>query len=264
MTGSNFIGNDLGHLRLGIRPGDPAVEIRDVTDDYATIGMWGPRAREVLQAVSSSDVSNAAIPYMTARTIDIRGVQALAQRVTYVGELGWEFYVPNAGAMQVWDALYGAAKPFGVEPGGYKVLDSLRLEKGYRYYSMDVTMTENPYAAGLGFCVRLDKGDFVGREALLKIKQAGVPEKLATLTIGGEDYVTVYGGEAVLLGKDVVGRLRSAGYGYFVKKNIAFAYLPLALAKPGTKLEVEVFGARITAEVTADVLYDPKGEKLRV
>ena len=103
-------------------------------------------------------------------------------------------------------------------------------------------MTENPYMAGLGFCVRLDKGDFVGRAALLKIKEAGIKEKLSTLTIGGEDYLTIYGGEAVLQGKEVVGRLRSAGYGYTVKKNIAYSYLPLALAKPGTQLEVEVLG----------------------
>ena len=263
VTGSNFIANDLGFLRLGLRPGDPAVEIRDVTDEYATLGLWGPKAREVLQSASSSDVSNHAIPYMSAKTVDIRGVEALAQRVTYVGELGWEFYVRNDGAMQVWDALYAAAKAHGVETGGYKVLDSLRLEKGYRYYSMDVTMTENPYMAGLGFCVRLDKGDFVGRAALLKIKEAGIKEKLSTLTIGGEDYLTIYGGEAVLQGKEVVGRLRSAGYGYTVKKNIAYSYLPLALAKPGTQLEVEVFGARLPAEVAPDVLYDPKGEKVR-
>ena len=110
VTGSNFIGNDLGFLRLGLRPGDLPVEIRDVTDEYATLGLWGPKAREVLQSVSTSDLSNQAIPYMSAKTVDIRGVEALAQRVTYVGELGWEFYVRNDGAMQVWDALYAAAK----------------------------------------------------------------------------------------------------------------------------------------------------------
>jgi len=263
VTGSGFIGNDLGHLRLGLRPGDPPVEIRDVTEDYAVIGMWGPKAREVLRAVTSSDVSNEALPYMMARAIDIRGAKVLAQRMTYVGELGWELYVETAQAVQVWDALMAAGTAFGIEPGGYKVLDSLRLEKGYRYYSMDVTMLENPYEAGLGFCVRPGKGEFVGREALAKIKAQGLTQKLCTLTIGGEDYLTIYGGEAVLSGDKVVGRLRSAGYGFTVKKNIAYAYLPLSLCAPGTVLHVEIFGQRVAAQVAPDVLHDPKGERLR-
>ncbi len=264
VTGSNFIGNDLGLARMGLRPGDPPVEIRDVTEEYATLGLWGPKAREVLQGVSSSDVSNAAIPYMSAKLIDLAGAEVLAQRVTYVGELGWEFYVRAERAMQVWDALMTEGRKHGIEPGGYKVLDSLRLEKGYRYYSMDVTMTEDPYMAGLGFCVRLNKGDFIGREALAKIKERGPAHKLCTLTIGAEDYLTLYGGEAVVSGKDVVGRLRSAGYGFTVKKNIAYSYLPLSHAKVGTKLQVDMFGDLIPAVVDEDVLYDAKGERLRV
>ena len=264
VTGSNFIGNDLGLVRMGLRPGDPPVEIRDVTEELATIGLWGPKAREVLQAVSTSDVSNQALPYMSSAVIDIQGVPVLAQRVTYVGELGWEFYPPIDRALHVWDALFAAGQKFGIEPGGYKVLDTLRLEKGYRYYSMDVTMTENPYMGGLGFCVRLNKGDFIGREALVKIKEKGLTHKLCTLLVGGADYLTIYGGEAVLQGAEVVGRLRSSGYGFTVKRNIAYSYLPTALAKPGTKLEVEVFGQRVAAEVAEDVLYDAKGDRLRV
>jgi glycine cleavage system aminomethyltransferase T len=108
---------------------------------------------------------------------------------------------------------------------------------------MDVTMTENPYSAGLGFCVRMNKGEFIGRTALAKIKEQGITQRLCTLLIGGEDYLTIYGGEAVLLGSEVVGRLRSSGYGFTVKRN-RFAYLPMAQAKAGTKLEVEVRKAR--------------------
>jgi 4-methylaminobutanoate oxidase (formaldehyde-forming) len=263
ITGSNFIGNDLGLVHMGVREQDGPVEIRDITEELSTIGMWGPKAREVLQAVTHSEVSNAALPYMSAATIDIRGHEVLAQRVTYVGELGWEFYMPNAHALQVWGALMEAGKPHGIEPGGYKVLDSLRLEKGYRYYSMDVTMLENPFMAGLGFCVRLNKGEFIGREALAQIKKQGIAQKLCTLTIGDEDYLTLYGGEAVLSGKEVIGRLRSAGYGYTVKKNIAYSYLPVTLAKEGTPLSVDFFGDLVPAVVAADVLYDPKGERIR-
>ncbi len=197
-TGSNFVASDLGWILMHL-PRDGTVQVRDVTDQFACIGLWGPDARRVLQAVTSSDVSNAAFPYMSARAIEIAGAAVGAQRVTYVGELGWELYVENEHAAAVWDALRGAGRPLGLEPVGYKAVDSLRLEKGYRYWSTDLTPAENPYEAGLGFCVRLQKGDFVGREALLRIKAEGVQRKLCTITLTApmaEDS-DLYGGEAV-------------------------------------------------------------------
>jgi 4-methylaminobutanoate oxidase (formaldehyde-forming) len=141
-------------------------------------------------------------------------------------------------------------------------LDSLRLEKGYRYWSADITPTDNPFEAGLGFCVRFDKGDFIGREALLKIKAEGLRQRLCTLIIGGEVGL-LYGGEPVYAEDRMVGRVRSGGYGYTVGQNIGLAYLPLAFAEKGIRLEVEVFGERVEAEVAADVLYDPRGLRLR-
>jgi 4-methylaminobutanoate oxidase (formaldehyde-forming) len=203
---------------------------------------------------------------MTARTITIAGVETLAQRVTYVGELGWEFYMAPHQAGQVWDALMAAGRSFGLRPAGYKALDSLRLEKGYRYWSADITPSENPYEAGLGFCVRLNKGNFIGREALLKSKSQGLTRRLCTLTLGDAACV-LYGGEAVYAGGRengrIVSRLRSGGYGYTVGKNIGYAYLPIDLAKEGTPLEVEVFGQRVKAEVAPDVLFDRKGDRIR-
>jgi len=184
--------------------------------------------------------------------------------VSYVGELGWELYIPSDRALPVWDLLYAAGQEFGVEVGGYKVLDSLRLEKGYRYFTADVTPLENPYAAGLGFCVHLDKGDFIGRDALLKVKQEGVKRKLCTLVVQGEDYQPIYGGEALYCDGKVISRVRSGGYGYTVKRNIILAYLPVELAQKGTRLEVDVFDAVHPVEVAASVLVDPKGEKLRM
>jgi 4-methylaminobutanoate oxidase (formaldehyde-forming) len=263
ITGAGFIDNDLGWIRANVRPEDGVVEIRDVTDELTTLGLWGPRAREVLQAVTTDDVSNEALPYMRAKEIGIRGARVLAQRVTYVGELGWELYLDPAWAVQAWDALMAAGKPLGIQPGGYKVLDSLRLEKGYRYFSTDVTVLENPYEAGLGFCVRLEKGDFIGREALRRAGERGPRQRLSTITIGGDDVLTIYGGEAVHHDGKVLGRLRSAGYGYSVRKNIGYVYLPLELAKSGANLQVDVFGEMVAAEVAADVLYDPSGERLR-
>ncbi len=265
VTGAGFIDSDLGWIRAHMSDDDGPVELRDMTDEWVCIGLWGPKARAVLQAVSASpdDVSNRAFPYLTARTLDIGGAQVLAQRVTYVGELGWELYVEPAWAVQVWDALMAAGQEHGIAAGGYKALDSLRLEKGYKYYSADVTMLENPYEAGLGFCVQLDKGDFLGREALVNAKQAGLQQKLCTLTLVGEEYLTLYGGEAVHAGDRVLGRVRSGGYGYTVKKNIALAYLPIDLARVGMKLQVDIFGQRIPAEVALTALYDPKGERVR-
>ena len=262
VTGSAFIGHDLGWILMGRRSEDTPVEIHEVTEDIACLGLWGPRARDILSAVTDSDVSNAANPYMTARPIRLKGFDVLAQRVTYVGELGWELYVPRERAELAWDALISAGQPFGLATGGYKALDSLRLEKGYRYYGMDVTPLENPYEAGLGFCVKLNKGDFVGREALAKVKQAGVARRLSTVCVGGEAYLPLYGGEAVSMDGQIVGRLRSAGYGFTLQRNIAYAYLPVDLATPGRTIQVEVFGEQAPGEVTPDVLYDSQGERL--
>jgi 4-methylaminobutanoate oxidase (formaldehyde-forming) len=217
----------------------------------------------VLKAVTRDDVSIGALPYMHAKVIDIGGASVLAQRVTYVGEAGWEMYVRPEWAVQVWDRLMGAGQALGIKPCGYKALDSLRLEKGYKYYSADVTMLENPYEAGLGFCVRLNKGEFVGREALLQAKREAVKQRLCTLIVGDSGYLTIYGGEAVLSDGRVLGRLRSGGYGYTVKRNIGLAYLPISLAKIGAKLSVDVFGEMVPAEVAADILYDPEGARLR-
>jgi len=263
-TGSNFVASDLGWILMHL-PADGGVEVRDVTDQFACIGIWGPDARHVLQAVTTSDVSNAALPYMSARRIEIAGAPVGAQRVTYVGELGWELYVESQRAVAVWDALLAAGRPFGIEPAGYKAVDSLRLEKGYRYWSTDLTPAENPYEAGLGFCVRLEKGDFIGREALRRIKAEGARRKLCTIALSAPlpADTDLYGGEAVYADGRVVGRLRSAGWGYTVAKHIGFVYVPPTLAAAGTPLEVEAFGRRFAAAVAADVLYDPAGARLR-
>jgi 4-methylaminobutanoate oxidase (formaldehyde-forming) len=263
VSGSGFVASDLGWLRMHA-PTDGSVELREVTEDWACIGCWGPQSRRVLQAVSTGDLSDAAFPYMSARVIAVAGREAWAQRVTYVGELGWELYVRPADAPAVWDAISAAGAPLGVRPAGYKAIDSLRLEKGYRYWSTDITPSEHPYEAGLGFCVRLGKGDFLGRDALVRLKETGWPRRLSTVILldGGSD-VVLYGGEAVSAGGVVVGRLRSGGWGYTVGRNIGYVYLPREMATPGSRLAVEVFGERLAAEVTGDALWDPTGGRLR-
>ena len=264
ITGSGFIGNDLARIQMHVDENDGDVIIRDITEQWACLALWGPKARLVLQKVTKDDVSNEVHPYLHTRQININGAKVYAQRVSYVGELGWELYVPYNRAIMVWDMLIEAGKEFDMEVGGYKVLDSLRLEKGYRYYTADITQLDTPYEGGLGFCVNLEKGDFIGRAALLKQKQEGVTRKLCTLVlVDGDDFTQIYGGEAVYCDGKVLTRVRSGGYGFTVKKNILYAYLPIELSKPGTRFELELIEGRRFAEVTTSVLFDPKGERLR-
>ena len=263
VTGSAFVASDLGWIRMHF-PEDGSVTVEEVTERWACIGLWGPEARRVLVAVSEADLSSAAFPYMTAQTIDVAGVEVWAQRVTYVGELGWELYLAPVDAVRVWRTLLEAGRAHRIRPAGYKALDSLRLEKGYRYWSTDITPAENPYEAGLGFCVRLGKGDFIGRDALVRIKAEGPTRKLCTIVLeDGDDDVVLYGGEPVYADGSIVGRLRSGGWGYTVGRSVGYGYLPLALTPVDTALEVEALGRRFVAGVTADVLYDPHGVRIR-
>jgi 4-methylaminobutanoate oxidase (formaldehyde-forming) len=261
VTGAGVVDSDLGWLRLHRRDGE-AVSLREASDELAVVGMWGPRARDVLAAVTGEDVSASALPFRAARPVAIGAAPVLAQRITYVGELGYELYVAPEWAVQVWDALLAAGAVHGIEPGGYRVLESLRMEKGYRYMGTDISAGDTPYEAGLGFCVALGKGDFIGRDALAEAAQRGSERALRTLVVGGEAYLPLYGGEAVRLGGRTAGRVRSCAYGHTVRRNIAYAYLPAETAA-GTPLEVEVLGEPVAAEVAADVLYDPAHERVR-
>lgn len=263
ITGSAFIGNDKSWLEMHVEESDGEVSIRDISEEWACLALWGPKARYVLRKVTSYDVSNEAHPYLTTKQIEINGAKVYAQRVSYAGELGWELYVPYNRATMVWDMLLEAGQEFGIEVGGYKVLDSLRLEKGYRYYTADVTQLETPFEGGLGFCVDLNKKDFIGKEALVKQKAEGIKRKLCTLVVDGNEYTQIYGGEAIYHEGKVLTRVRSGGWGYTVKKNILYAYLPIELAKVGNRFEAELIEGRKMVEVTPTVLYDPKGERLR-
>jgi glycine cleavage system aminomethyltransferase T/glycine/D-amino acid oxidase-like deaminating enzyme len=246
VTGAGYVNSDLGWLRMQVR--DDRVEIRESSDELSVIGMWGPQSRMVLQRVSDDDVSDAGFAFMQARHIRIAGFPVFAQRVTYVGELGWEFYVDPSLAGQVWDRLMDAGRDFGITPGGYRVLDSLRMEKGYRYYGTDMGLLDTPFEAGLGFAVDGGKWAGISRE---------VTRRLRTLAVGDEEYVPIYGGEAVLIDGRVVGRLRSCAYGFTVRKNLAYSYLPVE-QKPGAMVNVEVFGEMIPATVMRDRVLEPQ------
>jgi glycine cleavage system aminomethyltransferase T/glycine/D-amino acid oxidase-like deaminating enzyme len=243
VTGAGAVDSDRGFLALN------GLTVEDVSDELAVIGIWGPRAREALAAITDADVSNEAFPFRMAK--QIYGGSMLAQRITYVGELGYELYVDRALALEVWDALFAAASP---EPVGYQALDSLRIEKGYRYFGTDMTASDTPFDSGVGFCVAKGKHSELDRN----------PEaRLRTLLVGGEDYLTVYGGEAVHAGGSVIGRVRSAAYGFTVRRNVALAKIPSAL-EDGAEVQVDVLGELVSAVVAPDVLYDPANERVRV
>ncbi|MBI2456105.1 MAG: sarcosine dehydrogenase, partial [candidate division NC10 bacterium] len=261
ITGTAWGPHDLGWIRLHM-PRDGSVQARDVTSSMAAFGLWGPRARDILRQVTPDDVSHEGFPYMTARQIAVGRVPVLALRVTYVGELGWELYVPAEYGLTLWDTLWEAGQAFGLLAAGYKTIDSMRLEKGYRVWGIDITPDDNPYEAGLGIFVKLDKGDFIGREALLRVKQEGIKRKLCALTLPGEAGV-IYGNEPVHADGGVVGRVRSGGFGYTLGVNIAYAYLPIEHARPGTQVTVEMFGAQVPALVQKEPLFDPKNERIK-
>jgi 4-methylaminobutanoate oxidase (formaldehyde-forming) len=260
ISGTSFVSNDFGWIQLHL-PDDGSVEMEDETESLCCLTLWGPESRQVLGSVCENDLSNAAFPYMTAQSIVINNITVWAQRVSYVGELGWELYIQPGDAVAVMEALMDAGSQFGIQPAGYKALDALRIEKGYLYWSGDITPEDNPLAAGLGVFVDLSKPDFIGKEALAKIQKQGLSTRLTALTMdaGGN----LYGGESVYANGQVIDRIRSGNYGYTIGQDIGLVYLPLELAKPGTELAVQVMGERVKATVADLPLVDPKGEKIR-
>jgi 4-methylaminobutanoate oxidase (formaldehyde-forming) len=262
VTGTAFGNHDLGWIRRHA-PDDGGVTVSDVTSSRACIGIWGPLARQIVQSATTDDLGNEAFPYLTAAQFTVGHVPVTALRVTYVGELGWELYCPMEYGALLWDTLWEAGRPLGLLAGGYRAIDSLRLEKGYRVWSSDITPEETPYEAGLGFAVRLKKdSDFIGREALVAAKESERRKRLACMVI--DDPLSVaLGNEPVRVEGQVVGRVTSGGYGFAVERSIAYAYLPPSLATVGQRGEVEIFGDWVGCMVSAEPLFDPEGERVK-
>jgi glycine cleavage system aminomethyltransferase T/glycine/D-amino acid oxidase-like deaminating enzyme len=254
VTGTAFGRHDLAWIRMHA---PDSVRVEDVTSKYACLGLWGPAAREILQPLTTEKMS---FPYMRARELAVGSVPCLALRVTYVGELGWELYCPMEFGLRLWDTIWDAGRELGLVAGGYKAIDSLRLEKGYRVWGADVTPEDTPFEAGVGFAVKLDKGEFIGREALLEASEPA--RRLACLVLEDARAVAL-GSEPVRVGGELVGRVTSGGYGYTVERSIAYAYLPAVFAQPEVEVEVEIFGEWVAGTVAAEPLFDPKGERIR-
>jgi 4-methylaminobutanoate oxidase (formaldehyde-forming) len=262
VTGTAFGNHDREWMRRHL-PAGGGIHLADLTSQLACFALWGPRARDVLAQLTPQDLGNEAFPYMTLREISVAGVPVRALRVTYVGELGWELYCPTEYGAGLWRALWEAGQPHGIVAGGYRAIDSMRLEKGYRVWGADITPDETPYEGGVGFCAKLDKEDgFLGREALVAAKEEGPRTRLRCLVLEDPRRVAL-GNEPVRVGGEIVGRVTTGGFGYTVGRSIAYAYLPPASAEPGTAVEVEIFGRWVGGEVSREPLYDPQGERVR-
>jgi 4-methylaminobutanoate oxidase (formaldehyde-forming) len=244
--------------RVGL---DDSVVIADVTSARAVINLCGPRSRAVLQAACEEDVSNQAFRRSRARELTIGSAPVLALRVGYVGELGWELHVPTEYGAHVYETLRAAGEPHGIVDVGYRAIDTMRMEKGYLYWSTDITPDSSPFEAGLDWRVDLDAGDFCGREALLAQQATGVGRRLCTFTIDGEAYPV--GGEAILADGEVVGFTTSANFGHTVGAPICYGYLPRALAETRTRFEIEVYGEVHPALRHDRALHDPEDARLR-
>lgn len=269
MTGGGSGLLDLAWLRHHA-PADGSVHIQNVTSAYAAVGLWGPRAREVAQSVCENDLSNAAFPYLTAHQIYIESLPVTALRISYAGELGWELYTPTEYGLRLWDILWEAGQRHGIAAIGGGAFDSLRLEKGYRLWGADLHTEYNPFEAGLGFAVRMKKGDFIGREALGEIRSNGLKRKLCCLTfddptvvIMGKEPIFAPGSGGAHHDAPVLGYVTSANYGYTVRQSIAYGYLPVEYAAEGSKAEIYYYGNRYPATVRKEPLYDPENTKLK-
>ncbi|MFI6598549.1 FAD-dependent oxidoreductase [Nonomuraea sp. NPDC050536] len=237
VTGTAFGSHDLGWLRKQARVRGADVRIADVTGQYACFALWGPKARDILSGLTPDPLDFA---FMTSREITVGDVPVLAMRVTFVGEHGWELYCSSEYGMALWQTLWAAGEPHGLVAGGYKAIESLRLEKGYRVWGSDIGPETTPYEAGLGFCVKPDK-EFLGGDAL----DPDPARRLRCLTLDDPRAVAL-GNEAVRVDGRIVGRVTSGGYGYTARTSIAYAYLE---AGPGTRVEVDVFGTWIPGTV---------------
>jgi 4-methylaminobutanoate oxidase (formaldehyde-forming) len=259
VTGSGFGIRDGDWIERHM-PGDGSVMLKDVSSAYAVLCLAGPRSREVLAAASESDVSAAALPYMRCRWIRVGFAPVMLARVSYVGELGYELHVPTEYALSVYERLKAAGAGAGIADVGYKAISSLRMEKRYLYWSADISPDYTPLEAGLGFAVSFEKGEFIGREALVRQRSVGLERRLECFAL--TEPLAVYGGEAMLIEGRAVGMTTSGDFGYTVGRPLVLGYLPRQHFGVAT-IEIEAFGRRCLAHRIERCAYDPSGTRVR-
>jgi 4-methylaminobutanoate oxidase (formaldehyde-forming) len=259
---------DLAWLRRHI-PEDARAIAVDVTSGFAVLGLMGPKSRQVLSRLTDADLSNAAFPFATSRQIDLGYARARASRITYVGELGWELYLPTEFVQGVFDSLTEEGAAVGMRLAGYHAMNSLRMEKGYRHWGHDITDDDTPLEAGLGFAVSWSKsGGFIGRDALARQKQAGVKRRLVQFALEDSDRL-LYHNEPIWRDNILVGRITSGMFGHSVGKSLGMGYVEnrgeivdAGFVNSG-KYEIEVAGARIAAHASLSAFYDPNSARVK-
>ena len=260
VTGSGFGVHDSDWISRHL-PDDESAVLLDVTSAHAVINICGPQARKVLQTVCTDDISSTAFPFATARELMVGPAPVRAIRIGYVGELGWELHIPTEYTLHVYDLLWQAGQKYKVVNAGYRAIDSLRMEKGYLYWSADITPDYSPIEAGLGSRIHFNsKTDFIGREALAKQKSSKPQRKLCFFV--SEEDLPVFGGETILLDGKVVSLATSAAFSYTVNKTILYGYLSSALTGEA-EFELEAFGERYPICKVEGPQYDPEGSRLR-
>ena len=266
-TGTQTV-RDIDWLRRGI-PREAHVTVTDVTSGEAVISIMGPRSRELLASMSDADLSNDAFPFGAAREVDLGLAYVRAARTTYVGELGWELYVPTEFATHVYDEIVAAGEAFGLRHAGYHALGSLRMEKAYRHWGHDMSDEDTVLEVGLGFTVAWDKpGGFVGREALLRQREAGIARRLAALTLADPEPL-MYHNEPIWRDGELVGRITSAMFGHTIGRSIGLGYVRRADGPitadwlAAGAYEVEVATERFPASASFRAPYDPTNARIR-
>ncbi|MBZ9982049.1 FAD-dependent oxidoreductase [Mesorhizobium sp. BR-1-1-8] len=268
VTGSAQAVHDADWIARNIPPDAHAI-VTDVTSSYAVLALMGPRSRDLLGKLSSADLSNAGFPFATIREIDIGYATAYANRMTYVGELGWELIVPTEFAVGVYEALHEAGGEFGLLDAGYYALDALRIEKGFRAWGRELTPDITPWQAGLGFAVAMDKpGGFIGRDALVEAKPSTAPAKRIVLFTLDHAEPMLWGGELILRDGKPVGEVRSAAYGHTLGRSVALGLIEnetgvdAAFLASG-RFEIDLAGVRHAAKAHLRTPYDPKSERVK-
>jgi len=248
---------------------DLAVTLTDMTSAYAVLSLQGPRAREILAQVTEADLSEAAFPFATSQELDIAYARVIVNRLTYVGELGFELHIPAEFAAGVAEAVMAAGETSGLRPAGYHALEHLRSERAYREYGLDLTPEDTPLEAGLGFAVTLDKpGGFIGRDALLRQKEEGALKKRLVLFKLRDPEPVLFHDEPICLNGEIVGYVSSGAYGFTLGASVGMGYVrhaagvTPALVESG-RWEIEVAGERFGAEASLRSFYDPEGKKVR-
>ena len=268
VTGTAQASRDFSHIERGIPPQAHCM-IVDVTPMYAVLALMGPRSRELLAKVSPADFSNAAFPFATSREIDLGYARLRATRLSYVGELGWELYVPVEQAVTVYETLQAAGEDLGLVDAGYYALESLRLEKGYRAWGRELTPDHQPLEAGLGFAVKLERDiPFRGREALLRLKQTPARRRLVSITLNTPEAI-LWGGELIVRDGQPVGHLTSGAYGYSLGCAVGLGYVTHAdgvadeAFLSSGRYEIDIAGTLVGARTHLRAPFDPKSLRTR-